>query len=65
MLNMKEHYELMAQFEKTAGKYFRLDREPKQDWKRGIIYQHGEANAAFLVFRDGYAYGKLMGRLED
>lgn len=61
MLNTKEHYDLMTQFEKTFN-HFRLDREHKRLWQKGIIYQNGEANKAFITYRHGYAFGKAVGR---
>lgn len=60
MLHTKEHYELIEQFERDI-KPGRLDMEAKQDWSRGIIYQDGQVNAMFLVYRHGYAYGKAVG----
>ena len=63
MIKTKEHYDLMSQFEKTAGKYYRLDKEPKDMWHKGRIYQSGEANNAFLMFRDGYEFGKCVERM--
>lgn len=63
MLFTKEHYELIAQFEKSAGKYFRLDKEPKELWKRGQIFQNGEANNAFKMYCEGFAYGRAVERL--
>lgn len=50
----------MAMFEKVYRAEYRLDREPKESWKRNVIYQNGEANHAFLVFRSGYMYGKSV-----
>jgi hypothetical protein len=57
MLFTKEHYELMAAFEKEF-KGYRLDREKKSQWTQGNIYQSGETNMLFLAFRKGYAVGK-------
>jgi hypothetical protein len=56
----KEHYEMIEMFEKVFGKGFRLDKEPKELWAKGNVYQHGDLNNMFLVFRHGYAYGKAM-----
>lgn len=53
----KEHYEIMAMFEKEM-KGFRLDKEAKQDWTRGIIYQDGQVNQYFRIYRKGYALAK-------
>lgn len=59
MLKDKEHYDLLAAFEKQF-KYKRLDREPKDLWAKGRIYQNGEVNELFLAFRLGYSLGKVV-----
>lgn len=64
MLATKEYYELIEMFEKNAGKPFRKDKEPKDMWNRGIVYQDGMANEFFKMFLEGYAYGKAIGRME-
>lgn len=56
--NTKEHYELMDYFEKRTR--HRIDRENKELWAKGHIYQNGEANQEFLVFREGYALAKSI-----
>lgn len=61
MLKTKEHIDLMAQFEKDL-RPGRLDKEPKDMWHRGIIYQEGQVNALFLAYRHGYAFGKCVER---
>lgn len=61
MLKTKEHIDLMAQFEKDL-KPGRLDKEPKEMWVRGIVYQDGHVNAAFIAYRMGYAFGKCVER---
>ncbi len=55
----KEHYELMAQFEKTFS-YRRLDKEAKELWAKGVVYQDGQTNELFLAFRQGVAYGQCV-----
>lgn len=64
MLNTKEHYELIAQFEKHYKGLGRLEKEAKEDWVRGIIYEDGKTNEMFQMYRSGYAYGKSYDRLE-
>jgi uncharacterized membrane protein len=54
----KEHYDLIAMFEKIYAGEFRLDKEDKSMWSKGFIYQHGDANRMFKAFRHGVAYGK-------
>lgn len=59
MLKTQEHYDLMAQFE-TEFRGARFDKEPKELWCRGVIYQDGGVNALFLAYRRGYALGKAL-----
>jgi hypothetical protein len=60
-LTSQEHYDLIAQFERDpASKGFRLDKEPKSQWAHGHIYQHGELNQLFLMYRRGYVMGKRV-----
>lgn len=55
----KEHYDLMLQFEKDV-RGVRFDRESRELWGKGIIYQHGEVNNLFIAYRKGYSYGKSI-----
>lgn len=59
MLMTREYYKLMEMFEKEQPG--RLDREAKEFWPQGRIYQNGEVNALFLMFQRGYALGKFVG----
>lgn len=56
MLMSKEHYDLMAAFERSHSG--RFDKEDKSLWPRGIVYQDGRMNELFLAFRQGCAYAK-------
>ena len=56
MLHDKEHYDLIAAFERTRKE--RFDKEDKALWSKGVIYQDRRVNALFLAFRQGYAYAK-------
>jgi hypothetical protein len=58
MLKTKEHYDLMSQFEREFA-HERLDRESKELWSMGHIYQSGAVNSLFLAYRRGYAFGKV------
>jgi hypothetical protein len=58
MLKTQEHYDLMAMFEREFSG--RMDKEPKESWARGIIYQDGHVNELFKAYRHGYAYGKAL-----
>jgi hypothetical protein len=53
----KEHYELIAMFDREFS-HLRLDKESKDIWSKGHIYQSGEANNLFLAYRRGFALGK-------
>jgi hypothetical protein len=61
MLKTIEHYELLAMFERDFSGY-RHDREPKELWSAGRIYQDGSLNELFLAYRRGYAFGKVVDR---
>lgn len=59
MLKTQEHIDLIAMFEREhKGRH---DKEPKELWPMGRIYQNGEMNELFLAYRRGYAYGKAHG----
>ena len=38
----------------------RFDRETKDLWPKGNIYQNGEINRLFLGYRKGYALGAAV-----
>lgn len=60
----KEHYDLIAHFEKLFSHAGRLDKEERKYWARGHVYQHGEVNELFRAFSKGHAYGQAQARLE-
>ena len=61
MLMTKEHYELMASFEREH-KHRRLSREKdKELWKSGYVYEDGQVNDLFVAYRKGYALGTVSG----
>jgi hypothetical protein len=66
MLFTKEHYDLMAQFERDY-KYRRLEREKdKALWgKLQRIYENAKVNNLFLAYRKGYALGKISGEAAE
>ena len=55
----REHYELVEMFDREF-KGSRLDKEAKDMWPRGYVYQHGEVNQLFLAYRKGFAFGKAL-----
>lgn len=61
MLFSQEHYDLMDVFERQF-KHRRLDKEQKELWPKGVIYQDGHVNELFLAYRSGFAYGKHVGQ---
>lgn len=61
-IGTKEHAELMAMFEKEF-KHRRLDREAKELWPQGAVYQDGHVNELFLAYRRGCSYGRTAERM--
>ncbi len=59
MLNTKEHYDIMSQFE-ILFNHCRLDKENKELWGKGRVYQDGKVNDLFLAYRLGYSFGKTQ-----
>jgi hypothetical protein len=62
MIESKEFYDLMAIFENTIGKGYRLDKEEKSLWRRGRYYENGQANELFAAFFAGYQFAKSLAR---
>lgn len=63
MLKTQEHVDLIAMFEREPEyKGRRLDKERKEFWTVGHVYQDGHLNELFLAYRRGYAYGKAIER---
>ena len=62
-VHTKEFLELLATFErfKLGGRY---DKEPRESWPRGDVYQDGETNQRFRMFHSGYEHGKAVERLQ-
>lgn len=58
-LYSQEHYDLMEQFEREHSKR-RIERENKELWAQGHVYQNADINALFLAYRRGYAYGVAL-----
>ena len=64
MLETKEHYDLMAQFEKNYMGYS-LTHEPKCLWSKGILYTNGTVNRLFLAYRLGYFFSKHVNNIGE
>jgi len=54
----KEFYEIIMMFEKDVP-YGRKDKEQTSEWPKGRVYQNGEMNNLFLIYRKGYAFGRV------
>jgi hypothetical protein len=54
------HYDLIEMFDREF-KGLRLDKEAKDMWPKGYVYQNGEVNQLFLAYRKGYALGTAVG----
>lgn len=61
-ITSKEHYDVLDQFETEYRGHFRLDREGKEQWPKGYVYQDGQANLVFKAYRKGYALAKAIYR---
>jgi len=62
-LGSKGHEDLMRQFEmvyKSVPVRVRFDREAKDMWSKGHLYQDGLTNDLFIAFRHGCAYGLVV-----
>ncbi len=60
----REYYGLIAFFDKIWKGAGRLDKEDREYWRRGHVYQQGDINDQFLAFREGVAYGYEVGRAD-
>lgn len=60
-IGSQEHYDIMSMFEREF-KGIRLDKEAKDMWPKGHVYQNGDVNNLFLAYRRGVALGKVMAR---
>lgn len=54
----KEFYDIMDVFEREY-RYMRMDKEPKEGWKRGVVYEDPVANREFAAFLKGYSLGRV------
>lgn len=57
-IHTQEHIDLMAMFEREHSG--RMDKERKDLWKIGRIYQDGQVNELFLAYRKGYALARAV-----
>lgn len=60
----QEFYDLVAMFDREF-KGSRLDKEAKDMWSKGHVYQSGETNNLFLAYRKGYALGTALSSQEQ
>lgn len=59
-INGREHYEMMGSFERVFRGEGRFDRETKDLWPMGRVYQDGRINELFIAYRHGVAYGAAV-----
>lgn len=60
-IGSQEHYDMMAAFEKYAARSpirCRFDKESKDQWPNGRIYQDGNTNDLFNLYSAGYALAR-------
>ena len=58
-IGTKEHFEILAQFEKNFS-HLRLTREKdKTLWRKGQIYENGETNALYNAYILGYSFARV------
>lgn len=55
----KEFYDILENFEKNFN-HMRLDKESKELWCVGQIYQNGETNNAYQAYIKGYSLGRAV-----
>jgi hypothetical protein len=58
-IHTQEHIDLMRMFEREHTGH-RYDKEPKNLWPQGVIYQDGQLNELFLAYRKGYALARAV-----
>jgi uncharacterized protein (UPF0332 family) len=56
----KQHYELIEMFDREFKGEGRLDKEAKEYWPKGQVYQDGMMNRLFAAYRRGYAFGTAV-----
>ena len=61
-LGSKTHADLIAAFEREYKGQGRFDKEAKELWTAGHVYQDGRLNELFLAYRRGAAYGEFSAR---
>jgi hypothetical protein len=55
-IHTKEHQDIIKAFENLYTG--RFDKEDKETWAKGYVYQDGELNKQFIAFRNGYSAGR-------
>jgi hypothetical protein len=57
-IKTQEHIDMLAMFEREYRG--RMDKERKELWAMGRIYQDGQVNELFLAYRKGYALARSV-----
>mgnify|MGYP007069505986 CR=1 FL=1 len=52
-----EHYDIIEGFERQFNG-MRLDKEEKELWYKGNVYQSGETNALYKAYIAGYSHAR-------
>jgi hypothetical protein len=59
-IGSKEHYDILAMFDKTFANYETTKEIDKDLWKRGYVYCNGKTNDLYKAYLYGYAHGKRV-----
>ena len=62
-IGSKEHQDMIAAFERHMNATqirCRFDKEAKDDWRKGRVYQDGHTNDHFRVYSAGYANARCV-----
>ena len=57
-IGSKEHDDIIKSFEKVFYQ-LRLEKEEKELWRKGLVYQSGETNSLYKAFIHGYSEGRI------
>ena len=63
-LMSQEYYDTMCSFEK-AFRGNRLDKEAKELWPKGVVYQDGHVNILFDAYLKGYALHECVSIMSE
>ncbi len=58
-IGTKEFEDILESFEKNFS-HMRLDKESKEYWRTGQMYENGETNNAYRAYTLGYSFGRVV-----